>query len=77
MFKKATNVVFDLIQIDRPRPNPLSRPCFQPPLVELLVVDRHNVRNATPFFCSGDNSQSTISLGPSNVVVNQPDAVRV
>ena len=40
-------------------------------------MDRHNIRNATPLFCSGDNGKSTVGLGPSDVVVNQPDAVGV
>ena len=70
-----TNVIFNLIQVDRP--NTMSRPRLKPPLIKLLVVDRHNVRNAVPLFGPRDYGEPTICGRPSDVVVDEPNTISV
>ena len=40
-------------------------------------MNRHNVRNAAPLRCSWDDSESTIGNGPSEVVVDESNAVGI
>lgn len=68
-------MIFNLIQVDRP--DAMSRPRLEPPLIKLSVVNRHNVRDATPGFGSGRDGESTIFGRPSDVVVNESNAVCV
>ena len=68
-------MVLDFIQVNGP--NTLSGPRFEPPLIELLVVNRHNVRNAVPLFGSRNNSESSVCGCPSDVVVKESNAVSV
>lgn len=72
---KVTDVILNLIQVDRP--NSTSRPRFKPPLIKLLVMDRHNVCDATPLFGAGNDCESTICGRPSDVVVNESNAISV
>ena len=73
----GTNVVLDLVQIDRSRSNSTRSPCFQPPLVKLLVMNRHNICNAVPFFCSWNDGESTIRGRPGDIIVYESKAVGV
>ena len=70
-------MILDLVQVDRPGPNPLGRPRLEPPLIKLLIVDCHDTCNAAPRFCSGNNGESAIRDGPSEVVVDESNAVSV
>jgi len=72
---KVTNVILDLVQVYRP--NTVSGPSLQPLLIKLLVVNRHDVRNAAPLFGSRNDGESTICGCPSDVVVNESNAVSV
>jgi hypothetical protein len=76
-FREATDVIFDLVQIDRPSPDTLGRPRLEPPLVKLLVMNCYDIRNAAPLFSSGNDSESTIRSSPSEVVVNESNTVSV
>jgi len=68
-------MVLNFIQVDGP--NTLCGPRLKPPLIELLVVNRHDVRNAAPLFGSGNNSESSVCGCPSDVVVEESNAVSV
>ena len=69
----ATNVVLYFIQVDGP--DTLSGPRLEPPLIKFLVVNRHNVCNAAPFFGPGNYSESPVCGCPSDVVVKESNAV--
>lgn len=68
-------MIFDSIQVDGP--NAMGGPRLEPRLIKLLVMNRHDVRNAAPLFCPGNDGESPICGCPSDIVVNEPDAVSV
>jgi hypothetical protein len=68
-------MILNLIQVHRP--NTTSRPRFKPPLIKLLVMNRHDVRNAAPLFGARNNCESAICGRPSDVVVNESNAISV
>ena len=71
----VTNVILNPIQIDGP--NTMSGPLLKPSVVELLVVNRHDARNAAPLFGSRIDSESTICSRLGDELVDESNTVSI